>query len=131
MNRYVRTLAIVFAASSLVFTGVASGQRASSDADTAAVTWKDAPQTSLMAPSASAGAKVVKDAETGRLRPARAGELPEAPAGRPTQIVNSPDGGSIAVVGDDLMSDSIAVKLPDGSIRVGHDAGAQTTSEVK
>jgi hypothetical protein len=84
-----------------------------------------------MAPSASAGAKVVKDAETGRLRPARAGELPEAPAGRPTQIINSPDGSSIAVVGDDLMSDSIAVKLPDGSIRVGHDAGAQTTSEVK
>ena len=29
------------------------------------------------------------------------------------------------------MSDSIAVKLPDGSIRVGHDAGAQTKSEVK
>ena len=131
MNGYVRTLAIVFAASSLVFTGVANGQRATSDADTAAVTWKDAPQTSLMAPSASAGSKVVKDAETGRLRPARAGELPDAPAGRPTQIINSPDGGGIAVVGDDLMSDSIAVKLPDGSIRVGHDAGAQTKSKVK
>jgi len=131
MNRYVRTLAIIFAASSLVFTGVASGQRASSEADTPDVTWKDAPQTSLMVPSASAGAKVVKDAETGRLRPARAGELPDAPAGRPTQIINSPDGGAIAVVGDDLMSDSIAVKMPDGSIRVGHDAGARTKSEVK
>ena len=131
MNGYVRTLAIVFAASSLVFTGVANGQRATSDADTAAVTWRDAPQTSPMAPSASAGSKVVKDAETGRLRPARAGELPDAPAGRPTQIINSSDGGAIAVVGDGLMSDSIAVKMPDGSIRVGHDAGAQTTSKVK
>ena len=131
MNRYVRTLAIVFAASSLVFTGVANGQRATSDADTPAVTWKDAPRTTLMAPSASAGSKVVKDADTGRLRPARAGELPDAPAGRPTQIIDSPDGGGIAVVGDDLMSDSIAVKLPDGSIRVRHDAGAQTKSEVK
>ena len=73
MNRYVRTLAIVFAASSLVFTGVANGQRATSDADTAAVTWKDAPQTSLMAPSASAGSKVVKDAE-----PAGSGRLAQA-----------------------------------------------------
>ena len=89
MNRYVCTLAIAFAASSLVFTGVANGQRATSDADTAEVTWKVAPQASLMAPSISAGSKVVKDAETGRLRPARAGELHESPAGRPTQIVNS------------------------------------------
>ena len=72
-----------------------------------------------MAPSASAGSKVVKDAETGRLRPARAGELPDAPAGRPTQIIDSPDGGAIAVVGDDLMSDSIAVKNADGSISGG------------
>ena len=79
MNRYVRTLAIVFAASSLVFTGVANGQRATSDADTPAVTWKDAPQTSLMAPSVSAGAKVVKDAETGRLRPLGQVSFPTRP----------------------------------------------------
>jgi hypothetical protein len=131
MNRYVRTLAIISAASSLVFTGVANGQRPTAEDDTAAVTWKDAPGTILRESSASAGTKVVKDAETGRLRPARAGELPETAIGRPTEIIESPDGSGVAIVGDDLMSESVATKLPDGSIRVGHDAGARTHAEVK
>ena len=132
MNESVRTLAIVLAASLLVLAGVvAAGQRATTKTDTADVTWKDVPGSILTDSIASAGTKVVKDAETGRLRPAQAGELPESAAGRPTQIINSPDGSGVAIVGDDLLSESIAVKQSDGSIRLQHDARAATHAEVK
>jgi hypothetical protein len=130
MNRYVRTLAIVFAASSLV-TSVASGQRAAAEADSTIVIWQEAPGQILRNASASAGSKVVKDAETGRLRAAQAGEIPETAIVTPTQIINNPDGSGIAVVGDDLMSESVAVKQPDGSIRVSHNASPRTRAEVQ
>ena len=78
MNRYLRSLAIIFAGSLLAFLGVANGQRSGNNTETPQVTWKDAPGR-IAAPSASAGAQVVKDADTGRLRQARPGELPEAP----------------------------------------------------
>ena len=114
-------------------TGLANDERAASNADAPGVTWKDARGTILNGSSASGGSKVVKDAETGRLRPARAGELPEVATGRPTEIIDSPDGSGIAVVGDDLLTESVAVKQPDGSVKVqwGHETGAQTPAEVK
>jgi hypothetical protein len=127
MKRYVRTLAITFAGSLLVFTVVARSQ--SNDAHTPQVTWKAA--TGKLADSgAFAGSKVVKDADTGKLRQALPGEIPDSPVGRPTEIIKS-GGGSIAVVGDDLMSDSIAVKNADGSITVTHSTDAKTQPEVK
>ena len=129
MHRYVRMLAITFAGSLLVFSGVANGQRPEHDAETPQVTWKAASGT-LAVSSAFAGSKVVKDADTGKLRQALPGELPESPVGRPTQIINS-GGGAIAVVGDDLMSESIAVKHADGSITVKHSTDAKTQPEVK
>src|SRR5687768_11604907 len=101
MNRYVSIVTIVFAAGALVFMGVANGQHATPKTDTADVTWKDVPGTPLRESSASAGSKVVRDADTGRLRPARAGELPETAIGRATEVINSPDGSGIAIVGDD------------------------------
>ena len=131
MNRYVSIVTIVFAAGALVFMGAANGQHATTNTDTAGVIWKDASGTPLWESSAAAGSKVVKDADTGRLRPARAGELPETTGGRATEIIDLPDGSGIAIVGDDLMSESVAVKQADGSITVGHDAGARTQPEVK
>jgi hypothetical protein len=131
MNRYIRTLAIIVATSPLALGGVANGQRAAMEGETPHVTWKDAPPTIVRDSSASAGAKVVKDAETGRLRAARAGELPETTPRVPTQIINYPNGSAIAIVGDDLMVDSIAVKQPDGSVKIGHEATAGTPAEVK
>jgi hypothetical protein len=129
MKRYVRTLAITFAGSLLVFSGVASSQSSGNDAQTPQVTWKAATG-KLADSSAFAGSKVVKDATTGKLRQALPGELPDSPVGRPTEIINS-GGGSIAVVGDDLMSDSIAVRNADGSITVTHSTDKKTQPEVK
>ena len=45
--------------------------------------------------------------------------------------MDSSDRQRIAVVGDDLMSDSIAVKKADGSRGAEHDASARTKSKVK
>jgi hypothetical protein len=129
MNRYVRSLAIIFAGSLLAFMGVANAQRLGNDTETPQVTWKSATG-KLATSSAFAGSKVVKDADTGQLRQALPGELPESPVGRPTEIINSA-GGAIAVVGDDLMSESIAVKNADGSITVKHSTEAKTLPEVK
>jgi hypothetical protein len=129
MHRYLRTLAITFAGSLLVCSAVANGQRPQNDTETPQVTWK-AGKGTLAASSAVAGARVVKDADTGKIRQALPGELPDAPAGRATQIIDS-GGGSIAVVGDDLMSDSIAVRNADGSITVTHSSDAKTQPEVK
>jgi len=129
MNRYLRSLAIIFAGALLVFLGVANAQHSANDTETPQVTWKDAPGT-IAESSASAGAQVVKDADTGELRAARAGELPERPVGRPTEIINSA-GGAIAVVGDDLMSESFAVRNADGSVTVKHSTDAKTHPEVK
>jgi hypothetical protein len=128
MKRYVRTLAITLAGSLLVFAGVVRSQ-SGNDAQTPQVTWKAATG-KLADSSAFAGSKVVKDASTGKLRQALPGELPDSPAGRPTVIINS-GSGSIAVAGDDLMSDSIAVKHADGSITVTHSTDAKTQPEVK
>lgn len=132
MRRCVRTVAIIFAGSLLASLGVANAQRFGKDAETPLVTWEDARRPLAIA-SASAGAQVAKDEETGTLRAARPGELPEADAGRPTQIIESPDGSAIAVAGDDLMNETIAVKNPDGSISVtwGHNTNARTHAEVK
>jgi hypothetical protein len=129
MKRYVRTLAIIGTGSLLAFWGVANAQRPGNDTVTPQVTWKAATGT-LAASSAVAGSKVVKDADTGKLRQALPGELPESPVGRPTEIITS-GGGAIAVVGDDLMSESIAVRNADGSITVTHSTAAKTHPEVK
>jgi hypothetical protein len=127
-------LAITFAGSLLVFSGVANGQRSGNDTETPQVTWKAAPGR-ILESSASAGAQVTKDADTGTIRAARPGELPDAPAGRPTQIIESPDGSRIAIAGDDLMNHSVAVvvKNADGSVtvQVGHSTDAKTHPEVK
>jgi hypothetical protein len=122
-------LAIVFAGSLLVLSGVVNGQRSGNGAEIPQVTWK-AGNGKLTDSSAFAGSKVAKDADTGKLREALPGELPDSPIGRPTQIINS-GGGSIAVVGDDLMSESIAVKNADGSVTVGHSVDVKTQPEVK
>ena len=103
MNRYVRSLAIIFAGSLLVFSGVANGQRSGNNAETPQVTWKDAPG-KIAAPSASAGAQVVKDADTGRVRQARPGEFPR-PRSAARRRSSTPGGSAIAIVGDDLMND--------------------------
>lgn len=129
MKRYVRSLAIIFAGSLLVFSGVANSQTSGNGAATPQVTWKAATGT-LATSSAFAGSKVVKDADTGKLRQALPGELPESPVGRPTEIIESA-GGAIAVVGDDLMSESIAVKNADGSVTVKHSTDAKTLPEMK
>lgn len=129
MHRHVRMLAIVFAGALLVFSGVANGQRAEDHADTPQVTWKAATG-KLAAASASQGSKVVKDAVTGQLRQALPGELPDSPVVHPTQIINS-GGGAIAIVGDDLMSESIAVRNADGSVTVKHSTEVKTLPEVK
>ena len=84
MNRYLRSLAIIFAGCLLAFLGVANAQRSGNDTETPQVTWKDATG-KLAASSAFAGSKVVKDADTGKLRQALPGELPEVPN-------RSPDG---------------------------------------
>jgi hypothetical protein len=123
-------LAIIFAGSLLVCSGVANGQRSGNSTETPQVTWKDAPGR-IAVPSASAGAQVVKDADTGRVRQARPGELPEAPIGRATQIINYPDGSAVAIVGDDLMNESVAVKNADGSVSLQHGTDAQTHAEVR
>jgi hypothetical protein len=131
MNLYVRSLAIVFAGVLLAFLGVANAQRSGNDTETPQVTWKDAPGR-ILESSASAGAQVVKDADTGELRAARPGELPERAVGRPTEIINS-GGGAIAIAGDDLMNESVAVKNADGSVSVrwGHHTDAKKHAEVK
>jgi|SRR5687768_17428908 hypothetical protein len=129
MKRYVRTLAITCAGSLLVFSGVANGQRSANNASAPQVTWKNA-SGQLADSSAFAGSKVVKDADTGQLRQALPGELPDSPIGRATEIINS-GGGAIAVVGDDLMSESFAVKNADGSITLTHSTDAKTQPEVK
>ena len=131
MNRHVRTFALVVSTLLLGFSGVASGQRAATEADTPLVTWKDAPRSMVRDSGASAGSKVVRDAQTGRLRPARAGELPETAPLVKTQIIDLPGGGGIAVVGDDLMVETFAVKDPDGTVRIGHDPAAAAPAEVK
>jgi hypothetical protein len=134
MKKYVRTLAIISAGTLLVFSGVVNGQRSGNDAGTSQVTWKNAP-VQIVESTASAGAQVAKDEETGRIRAARPGELPESPVGRATQIIEYPNGGKLAIAGDDLMNHSIAVavKNADGSVtlQVGHSADAKTQPEVK
>jgi hypothetical protein len=134
MHRHVRTLAIVFAGSLLVFSGVANGQRPETDAAQAEVTWKAAPG-QILDSGASAGAQVAKDAETGRLRAARPGELPDSPIGRATQIIEYPGGAKLAIAGDDLMNHSVAVAVrnADGSVtvQVGHSTDTKTQLEVK
>ena len=129
MKRYVRALAIVCTGSVLAFWGVVNAQRPDNATATPLVTWKDASGT-LPQSNASAGSQVVKDADTGRLRAAQPGELPPAPTGRPTQIIDL-NGGGIAIAGDDLMNESIAVKNADGSISVTHRGDAKTHPEVK
>jgi hypothetical protein len=129
MNRYVRSLAIVLAGVLLAFLGVANAQKSGNDTETLQVTWTDAPGT-IGESSASAGAQVVKDSDTGELRAARPGELPERAVGRPTEIINS-GGGAIAVAGDDLMSESIAVRNADGSVTVKHNSDSKMQPEVK
>lgn len=134
MNRYVRTLAIVCTGSLLAFSGVANAQRPGNDAETPQVAWKAAPG-QILGSSASAGAQVAKDEETGQIRAARAGELPDPPAGSATQIIEYPNGGRLAIAGDDLMNHSvaIAVKNADGSVslKVGHTTDIHTQAEVK
>ena len=134
MHRHVRTLAIMFAGSLLVLTGVANGQRSENNAESAQVTWKNAPA-QILESSASSGAQVAKDADTGGIRAARPGELPAEPVGRATQIIDYPNGGKLAIAGDDLMNHSIAVavKNADGSVtvQVGHSTDAKTQAEVK
>ena len=134
MHRHVRMLAIIFAGSLLVFSGVASGQRPVNDAEAPQVTWKAAPG-QILESSASAGAQVAKDEETGRIRAARPGELPDTPVGRATQIIDYPGGGKLAIAGDDLMNHSVAVavKNADGSVtvQVGHSTDSKTHPEVK
>jgi hypothetical protein len=133
MNRYVRMLAFTVAGSLLVLSGVVNGQR-SGNAETPQVTWKAASGQVLVS-SASAGAQVAKDADTGEIRAARPGELPDEPVGRATQIIDYPGGAKLAIAGDDLMNHSIAVavKNADGSVsvRVGHSADVRTPAEVK
>ncbi len=129
MHRYVRVVAMIVTGSLLAFSGAANGQRSENDAETPQVTWKAASGT-LAASTALAGLKVVKDPSTGELRQALPGELPESPVRRPTEIITS-GGGAIAIVGDDLMSESIAVKNADGSITVKHSTDAKTHPEVK
>src|SRR5687767_13800450 len=134
MKRYVRMLAIGCAGSLLVFSGVANGQRPENDAETPQVTWKNAPA-QIVESSAAAGAQVAKDADTGKIRAARPGELPDEPVGRATQIIDYPGGAKLAIAGDDLMNHSVAVavKNADGSVsvRVGHSTDAKTQPEGK
>lgn len=134
MHRYVRMFAMTSAGSLLVLSGVASGQRAGNDAGTSQVTWKNAPA-HIVESTASAGAQVAKDEETGTIRAARPGELPDEPAGRATQIIEYPNGGKLAIAGDDLMNHSVAVavKNADGSVKVhvGHSTDVKTQPEVK
>ena len=134
MKKYVRTLATISAGTLLVFSGVASGQRSGNDAATSQVTWENAPA-QILESSASAGAQVAKDEETGRIRAVRPGELPDEPVGRATQIIEYPNGGKLAIAGDDLMNHSIAVavKNADGSVtlQVGHSTDVKTQPEVK
>jgi hypothetical protein len=134
MKKYVRTLAIFSAGTLLVFSGVVNGQRAGDDAGTSQVTWKNAPA-QILESSASAGAQVARDEETGRIRAARPGELPDSPLGRATQIIDYPGGAKLAIAGDDLMNHSIAVAVrnADGSVtlQVGHSTDATTQPEVK
>src|SRR5690242_3320360 len=134
MKRYLRSLTMIFAGSVLAFQGVATAQRAGNDTDTPEVTWKAAPG-QIAESSPSAGAQIAKDARTAKLRAALTGELPVAPIGRATHVINYSDGAKLAIAGDDLMSDSVAVavKNADGSvsIRVGHSTDAKTQPEVK
>jgi hypothetical protein len=114
--------------------GVANAQRPANDTDTTQVTWKAAPG-QLLESSAAAGAQVAKDADTGKIRAARPGELPDVPVGRATQIIEYSDGSKLAIAGDDLMNHSIAVavKNADGSVtvQVGHSTDVKPHAEVK
>ncbi len=134
MHPYVRMLAMAFAGSLLLFSGVANGERSEHHAETAQVIWKAAPG-QISESSASAGAQVAKDEETGRIRAARPGELPDQPVGRATQIIDYPGGAKLAIAGDDLMNHSVAVavKNADGSVNVhvGHSTDVKTQPEVK
>lgn len=134
MHRSTRVIAIVFAGTLLAFSGAANGQRTGNDAATPQVTWKAAPA-QILESNTSPGLQVAKDADTGRIRAARPGELPDIPVGRATQIIEYPNGGKIAIAGDDLMNHSVAVavKNPDGSVtvQVGHSTDAKTHPEVK
>jgi hypothetical protein len=133
MKTFVRPLAIACTGSLLAFSGVASAQRPAHTPETPQVTWKAAPG-HIVDSTSSAGAQVAKDAD-GRIRPVRAGELPEEPIGRATQIIDYPGGARLAIAGDDLMTHAVAVavKKADGSVsvRVGHSTDAQTQLEVK
>ena len=134
MQRHVRMLAIVFTGSLLALSGNAHGQRSGNGAETPPVTWK-VPSGQILESSASTGAQVAKDEETGTIRAARPGELPNEPGGRATQIIEFQNGARLAIAGDDLMNHSIAVavKNADGSVsvQVGHSTDVHTQAEVK
>src|SRR5262245_58905002 len=117
MNRFARLLAAIsMAGASLIFVDAAGAEPARTKPRTAKVTWQKGNAKEVRASAPSSGLKVARDPQTGELRAPTATELP-ATGGSSTQVVTTKD-GTWLVVGDDLMSDVVATKRADGSVKI-------------
>jgi hypothetical protein len=134
-----RTSIVLFSISTLLASGGAALAETRSPKLTpkAAEAVKQARKQKAPTVPAASGLKASRNPETGELRAPEAGELGPSPStGAKTRVVVQRDGSLRAYLGDEHLSDLVAVKKSDGSVAVqcgphGHEPAAARQPEVK
>ena len=114
--RAIQLAAIPVAASLMPLLGASAQEPTDAEPN---VSWTTASGETQPEGSASSGAKIARDPNTGELRAPLPGELPLAASDkkRPTEVIKTAK-GTLLIVGDDLMSDAMAIKRADGTLAV-------------